>query len=51
MKKSEILALLFLLKNDLDSLKSLSDYVKQFNEIEKQFAGVMENMNEPNEQS
>lgn len=41
MKKSEILTLLFLSHQDLNHLETLTDYVEQFETIEKQFAGIL----------
>lgn len=46
MKRSEVLALWFLLENGHGKLYDLSDYILQF---EEQFASVMEIMGKPNE--
>lgn len=49
MKRSEVLALWFLLENGHGKLYDLSDYILQFEEVEEQFASVMEIMGKPNE--
>jgi len=43
LEKSEIIALLFLSKQDLSHLKTYGDYIDQFNETEKQVKAVLEN--------
>ena len=41
-KRSEIIALLFLSHQNLDHLKSLEDYIEQFDVVEKQVQGIMD---------
>lgn len=43
MEKSEIITLLFLSKQDLSHLVKLGDYIKQFDEVEKQVKSLLEN--------
>jgi len=43
MKKSELLTLLFLSHRNLDHLETLSDFIDQFDEIEKQFQSLLDN--------
>lgn len=49
MDKAELITLFWLMKNDCSHLKTISDYVEQFNVVEKQVRGVMEKMNEDRE--
>lgn len=48
MKKSEILTLLFLDHQKLDNLKSMNDYVEQFEVTEKQFQAILDSREEEN---
>lgn len=43
MDKSQIIALLYLIKNDTNQLQSLDDYIKQFEVIEENVRGILEN--------
>lgn len=43
MDKSQIIALLYLIKSDTNQLQSLDDYIKQFEVIEENVRGILEN--------
>ncbi len=43
MDKSQIIALLYLIKSDTSQLQSLDDYIKQFEIIEENVRGILEN--------
>lgn len=42
MEKSEAITLLYLMNQDLSHLSSVSDYIDQFNETEKQVKSVIQ---------
>lgn len=43
MDKAQAIALLYLLKNDTNQLQSLNDYIEQFEVIEENVRGILEN--------
>lgn len=46
MDKAQAITLLFLMKNDTRHLKSLAEYIQQFNVIEKDVRSLLEQMDE-----